>query len=258
MAGLQSIRLLALLFALAVVSVAAPLTAEEAQAANEVTKQLIPIRLMDLNHNGKLEESDMADYGRKLVALYIDEATRDIRQQRSTNPDFKAVFTFPLLKNIRRMAEIDRMRAKLINDIASELGNLDTNRDGVLDNQEFRKMAYYVTGAKALFRDLDGEDSKGYVTEDDLLKAEALQSVGDVLKAGMKAYANNAKPLFLRDKKAEVSMTTEDVSLVQRYFRDAQTIYVKRSSGLDFLVSVIESELKIQLQAINEKLDREH
>ncbi|HTL52585.1 MAG TPA: hypothetical protein VL860_08440 [Planctomycetota bacterium] len=258
MTSLKQLRALTLLLCLAGLAAVAPVTAEEAPAATgDVTKQLIPIRLMDMNHNGKLEESDMAEYGRKLVGLYVDEATKDIRTQMANNPDFMPVFIIPLLKNLRRMADIDRMRAKLLGDIANELGNLDTNRDGVLDNQEFKKMAFYVTGSKPLFRDLDGEEAKGFITEDDLQKAEAIQTVADVLRTGGKAYTNNAKPLFLRDKKAEVSMTTEDVSLIQRYFRDAQTIYVKRSTGMDFLVGVIENEQKIQLLNIKAKIQAE-
>ncbi|MGH7146243.1 MAG: hypothetical protein ACREJ2_19175 [Planctomycetota bacterium] len=243
------------------ICLAPALHAEESAAAPDavaVTKQLIPIRLMDMNRNGRLEESDMAEYGRRLVALYVDEATNEIREQLKTNPGFHPVFTIPLLKDLSRMGDIYRTRAKLLGDLANELGNLDTNRDGVLDGQEFRNCAYYVTGSKILFRDLDGDDAKGFITEDDLIKAEAIQTVADVKQLGRKAYANDAKPLFLRDRKAEVSMTTEDVSLIQRYYRDAQTVYAKRAAGMDFLVGVIVSEEKIQLSNIENKLRQEH
>jgi hypothetical protein len=200
----------------------------------------------------------MADYGRKLVGLYIDEATKDIRVQLQSNPNFKPIFVIPLLKHLRRMADIDRTRAKLLGDVANEIGNLDTNRDGTLDNMEFRNMAVLVTGSKVLFRDLDGEDAKGFISEEDLGNAEKMQGIENVRQVGEKAYGKTAKPLFLRDKRTEVSMSTEDVSLIQRYFRDAQTIYAKRASGMDFLVGVIENEQNIQLTAILDKLRQEH
>lgn len=258
MVGFYALRRVSLVALVLVAGWIANVHAEEAAPAGEVTKQLIPIRMMDMNRNGKLEEEDMADYGRKLVNLYVDEATKALREQLKNNPDFKPGFEIPMLKHLRRMADIDRMRAKLLGDVANEIGNLDSNRDGVLDNMEFRKMAYYVTGSKALFRDLDGEESKGYVTEDDLLKAEQIQTTKDVYIAGERAYGKSAKPLFLRDKRTEVSMTSEDVSLIQRYFRDAQTIYAKRATGMDFLVGVVVNEQTIQLANILEKLRQEN